>query len=323
MKLFKGIFTCMMCTSLLVGCSTQKEEPVDQTKETVEEKKTVLSSAKLSFDKKEFSEDTSVEMYYVLPVVEDDEDVAKTINKVLENDLKTYQEEMPEVETVLSQMPLYGMVEASNVVTSRPSKNNGSILSLRYLVKKSLPEVQESYEYGLTFDLLTGRQLTLSAAAKKPDAQLKTAIEDAAKKYVTEELMMEYIGDIQSMAVKDISYYMTTNTFIVCFKPGELTNDNSGITLEFDKEFNFLLGKSLDMDTVNQAIVSPEEEPEEETEEIKEETEEKKEETKKEETTTTDPLTPITTDPEECVKNGGTWSENLGGCEYPIGGSRV
>lgn len=322
MKLLKGMFTCMVCTSLLVGCSSKKET-VDEVQETVEEKKTVLSSVKTSFDKKEFSEDPTVEMYYVLPVIEDDQDVAKSINKVLESDLEAYQKQLTDVESVLSSMPLYGMAEASDVVTSRPSKNGDGILSLRYLVKKSLPEVQESYEYGMTFDLLTGRQLTLSAVSKKPEAELKTAIEEAAKKYVTEDLMMEYTGDIQSKAMKDISFYMTTNTYIVCFKPGELTNDNCGITLEFDKEFNFLLGKSQDMETINQAIISPDQEEEEpeETEITDEET--KKEETKKEETAPVDDLTPITTDPEECVKNGGTWSEALGGCEYPIGGSRV
>ena len=52
MKLLKGMFTCMMCASLLVGCS-KKEEPVEEVQETVEEKKTVLSSVKTSFDKKE------------------------------------------------------------------------------------------------------------------------------------------------------------------------------------------------------------------------------------------------------------------------------
>jgi hypothetical protein len=28
---------------------------------------------------------------------------------------------------------------------------------------------------------------------------------------------------------------------------------------------------------------------------------------------------PICTDKDECEATGGTWSENLGGCEYPIG----
>ncbi len=28
---------------------------------------------------------------------------------------------------------------------------------------------------------------------------------------------------------------------------------------------------------------------------------------------------PICTDKDECEATGGTWSENLGGCEYPVG----
>ena len=322
MKLLKGMFTCMVCTSLLVGCAKTKEEPVDDVKETVEEKRTDLNSVKLSFDKRAFNEEyENLEMYYVLPVIEDEGTVAESINKVLEKDFEAYQEELQDAQTVVSQMPVYGMTEASDVVTSKPTKNGNGILSLRYIVKKSLPEAEETYEYGLTFDLVTGRETTLSAATRIADHELKTAIEDAAKKYVTEELNMEYTGDIQSMSVTKYSFYMTSNTYVVCFKPGELCDGNSGITLEFDKEFNFLLGKSSDMETVNEAIIhidDPEEEPEQ-----TEPAEEKKEEEKKEETAPADPLTPITTDPEECVQNGGTWSENLGGCEYPIGGSRV
>ncbi len=190
------------------------------------------NSAEVTIERKDFSiknEDGSfsAKIYYDLPHVTGGGTAAETINTALQADFEQYQEPLQnEVAEYLHDKP-YPEDTYLYTVTSEATQNGDGVLSIRYETTWFMGGVQNTDHYGMTFDLSTGRKLTIpDLIAVSPDVllrQLQPRILDKGT-----NLDSNAAETVAAYTLQELTFYIRDRELWVCIPTYELAGGFAG-----------------------------------------------------------------------------------------------
>ncbi len=217
---------CSACTQTTgettpVGASVTVEPVTYDAAEfkTVRDNRSVYDGSALVFD-----------TYYEKITLENSFPQYTVINATIESDCKQFFTDHDALtESAQSEHKQSGRISVKTV-SSQVTRNSGGIISIKLSQNESFGDDTLTRIYGMSFDLSTGRMLSLADALEmEPDAAAEYAREET-KRYIREHVNEKwYATDITDAAIDEYTieqfdFYIQNNNVCLCYPSGTLAD---------------------------------------------------------------------------------------------------
>lgn len=162
-----------------------------------------------------------VESYYKKVVLKGNSKAVKKINKAIQKDCETFLKGSDSLVSYAKMDKKTKKYEDTyvNTAVSKVSYNNKGIVSIVVSTEWYAGGVGNENTYGMTFDLKTGKKITLDKVCADKTSKVASTLK---KKILKEDASLD-VRNVTKNKVKDMSFYLKPGKkAVVCFGPYEL-----------------------------------------------------------------------------------------------------